>query len=97
MAGPVTQGSTAVRSWSVALDVKRRPTLPAALLEEAGIAPTEALVAHTAGDGVIVLETRAAIRRRLRERYAEGRRRTGRSGSATDELLAERAVDGSLR
>jgi antitoxin component of MazEF toxin-antitoxin module len=86
----------ASRAWPVALDVKRRPTLPAALLEEAGIAPSDALVAHTAGEGVIVLETRAAIRRRLRERYAEGRRRTGRSGSPVQELLAERAADGSL-
>jgi bifunctional DNA-binding transcriptional regulator/antitoxin component of YhaV-PrlF toxin-antitoxin module len=85
------------RAWPVALDVKRRPTLPAALLEEAGIAPTEALVAHSAGEGVIVLETRAAIRRRLRERYAEGRQRVDRSGSAAEELLAERAADSSLR
>lgn len=84
------------RAWPVALDVKRRPTLPAALLEEAGIAPNDPLVAHTAAEGVIVLETRAAIRRRLRERYAEGRRRTGASGSPTEELLAERLADGSL-
>jgi hypothetical protein len=97
MPGSVTQDPAAARTWPVALDVKRRPTLPAALLEEAGIVPTEALVAHTAGEGVIVLETRAAIRRRLRERYAEGRRRTGRSGSAMEELLAERAADRSLR
>lgn len=88
---------TVSRAWPVALDVKRRPTLPAALLEEAGIEPTEALVAHSAGEGVIVLETRAAIRRRLRERYADGRRHTERAGSAAEELLAERAEDGSLR
>ena len=83
--------------WPVALDAKRRPTLPVALLAEAGIAAGEPLVARAGGDGVIVLETRAALRRRLQERYAEGRRRTGRSGSPVEELLAERAADRSLR
>jgi bifunctional DNA-binding transcriptional regulator/antitoxin component of YhaV-PrlF toxin-antitoxin module len=86
-----------VRTWQVALDAKRRPTLPAALLEEAGISPADALVAHADGEGVIVLETRAAVRRRLQQRYADGRRRAGRTGSAAEELIAERAADHSLR
>lgn len=85
-----------VRAWPVALDAKRRPTLPVALLEEAGITPGQPMVAHTGGEGVIVLETRAAIRRRLRERYEQGRQRTGRAGSAAEELIAERAADRSL-
>lgn len=83
-------------SWEVALDSRRRPTLPAELLAAAHVAPDERLVARPDGDGRIVLETRAAIRTRIRARFKEERAREGRKGSAVEELLAERRRDQSL-
>ncbi len=76
------------------MDAKRRPTLPAALLEEAALTPGSELIARAEGKGRIVLETPDAIKRRVRERAAAGRRRTGRTDSAVDSLLADRAADG---
>jgi bifunctional DNA-binding transcriptional regulator/antitoxin component of YhaV-PrlF toxin-antitoxin module len=88
--------SGADRAWPLRLDAKRRSTLPVELLEEAHIEVTDQLLAHVEEEGRIVLETREAVRRRLQQRFAEGRRRTGAKRSPVDELLAERAADSSL-
>lgn len=42
--------------YRVRMDGKRRPTLPAALLDEAGIDPAHELVAYADGHGRVVLE-----------------------------------------
>jgi hypothetical protein len=83
-------------SWEVALDSRRRPTLPAELLAAAHVDPDERLVARPDGEGRIVLETRAAIRARIRARFMEDRAREGRTGSAVEELFEERKRDQSL-
>lgn len=82
--------------WPVRLDSRRRPTLPEELLSEARVGRGEDLVAHVEGEGRIVLETRDAIRRRLRQRFAEGRARVGHTADPVAELLHERARDTSL-
>ncbi len=63
--------------FMVALDAKRRPTLPAQLLKEAGISLKKALVARVAGEGRIVLESPEAARAAVRERV----RAAARAGS----------------
>jgi bifunctional DNA-binding transcriptional regulator/antitoxin component of YhaV-PrlF toxin-antitoxin module len=83
-------------SWPVRLDSRRRPTLPEELLSEARVGRGEELVAHVESEGRIVLETRDAIRRRLRQRFAEGRARVGHGGDPVAALLRERAGDTSL-
>lgn len=82
--------------FQVTLDKKRRATFPAQLLGQAGVAEDAELIAHAEGAGRIVVETREAIRRRIRERAAVGRRRVGFRGSAADSLLADRESDASL-
>lgn len=85
-------------SWEVALDSRRRPTLPAELLAAASVHPDDRLVARADGEGRIVLETRAALRSRVRARARaqEDRAHEGGKPSAVDELLAERRRDQSL-
>jgi hypothetical protein len=83
-------------SWPVRLDSRRRPTLPEELLTEAHVDRGQELVAHVESEGRIVLETRDAIRRRLRQRFAEGRARVGHTGDPVAELLRERDGDTSL-
>lgn len=83
-------------SWEVALDSRRRPTLPAELLAAASVHPDDRLIARADGEGRIVLETRAALRSRVRARAQEVRAHEGGKGSAVDELLAERRRDQSL-
>ncbi|WP_459642073.1 hypothetical protein [Kineococcus sp. NUM-3379] len=56
-------------TYPVRLDAKRRPTLPAELLAEAGVSPESELVASTDGAGRIVVETREALVARIRGRY----------------------------
>ena len=51
------------------LDARRRPTLPAELLAEAGLDPREELVAY-AEEGRIVLSTRAALVARVQRVFA---------------------------
>jgi AbrB family looped-hinge helix DNA binding protein len=59
---------------TVALTVgeKGRLNLPIAAREEAGIAVGDELIVRPVSDGQIMLETRAAIARRLRSRFAQG-------------------------
>jgi bifunctional DNA-binding transcriptional regulator/antitoxin component of YhaV-PrlF toxin-antitoxin module len=69
-------------------DGKGRTVIPAALRAEAGIREEgDVLVGHVE-DGRLVVETRAAIRRRLREQAA-----VRRTEGVVDRLLAERRAD----
>lgn len=78
----------AAAHWKVRLDDRRRPTLPEELLEAAGIPLGAELTARVVDDGMIVLETRDAVRERIRRRMAP--LKTGRS--EVDDFLAERRV-----
>lgn len=59
---------------TVALKVgeKGRLILPVAVREQAGIGVGDEVIARPLADGQIILETRTAIARRLRSRFAEG-------------------------
>ena len=81
--------------YRVILDAKRRPTLPTALLEEAGIDPTSELVAHTDRKGRIILEDPLEMLAAFQAAVAEGVAKSGFSGSLVDDLLADRAADES--
>jgi len=54
--------------FALRLDERRRPSLPVALLEEAGISMDAELVAEPLGDGRLVIETVGATQRAARER-----------------------------
>jgi bifunctional DNA-binding transcriptional regulator/antitoxin component of YhaV-PrlF toxin-antitoxin module len=69
-------------------DAKGRTVIPAALRAQAGISEAgDVLVGHVEG-GRLIVETRAAIRRRLREQAA-----ACRAEGVVDRLLADRAAD----
>jgi bifunctional DNA-binding transcriptional regulator/antitoxin component of YhaV-PrlF toxin-antitoxin module len=72
----------------VRIGAKGRTVLPAALRAEVRIGVGDELVAH-AEDGRIVLETREAIKSRLRSLAAAAKS----NGRAVDRLLADRAAD----
>ena len=84
-------------SYRVRLDERRRPTLPPALLEEAGISagPRE-LVARVEGPGRVVLEDPAALLATLHQAVASGKRERRVRGSLVDHLLEDRRHDASL-
>jgi hypothetical protein len=84
-------------SYRLHLDARRRPTLPPALLEEAGIDPSHELVAHADGRGRLVLEDPLVALAAFQDAVAEGLRQEGHDGSLIDDLLAERAADTSFR
>ena len=94
MSEPVRSFAT---SYRVRLDERRRPTLPPALLEEAGIAagPHE-LVARVEGPGRVVLEDPAALLANLHKAVAAGKRERKVGGSLVDRLLEDRRHDTSL-
>lgn len=75
------------------LDAKRRPTLPPALLDEAGIDPTHELVAHADGRGRVVLEDPMIVLSAFQAAVTDGLRQHGQVGSLVDDLLADRAAD----
>lgn len=82
-------------AYRVHVDAKRRPTLPAALLAEAGIDATHELVARADGHGRIVLEDPLEILAAFQNSVADGMRDLGTTGSLVDDLLADRAADAS--
>jgi bifunctional DNA-binding transcriptional regulator/antitoxin component of YhaV-PrlF toxin-antitoxin module len=82
-------------SYTLSVDSKRRPTFPAQLLADAGIGADELLVAHAEGQGRIVLETRAAVKRRVQQRFQSAAQAAGRK-KIVGELIEERAADTSL-
>jgi hypothetical protein len=82
----------------VRLDAKRRPTLPARLIEDAGLTGAQVLVARVDGPGRIVLEAPDVLLAGLQARLAGGLREAGAAPrSVVDSLLADRAADASLR
>lgn len=72
----------------VRIGAKGRTVIPAALRAEVRIGIGDELVAH-AENGRIVLETREAIKARLRSLAAAAKS----NGRAVDRLLADRAAD----
>lgn len=85
-------------SYPVRLDARRRPTLPSALLEEAGImVGSQELVARVDGPGRVVLEDPAALLASLQERVAAEKPTRTIRGSLVDHLLEERRNDKSLK
>jgi bifunctional DNA-binding transcriptional regulator/antitoxin component of YhaV-PrlF toxin-antitoxin module len=87
-----------VASFHVRLDAKRRPTLPARLLENAGLVGVEELTARADGPGRIVLEDPAAMLSALQDRVATALEESGETAeSIVDSLLADRAADTSLQ
>jgi bifunctional DNA-binding transcriptional regulator/antitoxin component of YhaV-PrlF toxin-antitoxin module len=69
-------------------DAKGRTVIPAALRAQAGIQEDgDVLVGHVE-DGRLIVETRTAIKRRLREQAA-----ASRAEGVVDRLLADRAAD----
>lgn len=94
MTRPVAGFATAYR---VRLDDRRRPTLPPALLAEAGIdAEPHELVAHVEGPGRVVLEDPAALLEALQEAVAAGKKAQHLTRPLADQLISERAADSSL-
>ncbi len=82
-------------TYRLRLDGKRRPTLPASLLEDAGIDPAHELIARPDGHGRVVLEDPLVMLAAFQDAVAAGKRSLGASGSLVDELLTERAADPS--
>lgn len=80
--------------FRIRLDERRRPTLPPALLEQAGIA-TDAhdLVARVDGPGRVVLEDPAALLAALQNKVRAGKLANGIDGDLAELLLAERATE----
>jgi AbrB family looped-hinge helix DNA binding protein len=69
-------------------DAKGRTVIPAALREQAGIREGGDVLVGYVEEGRLVIETRAAIRRRIRAQAAA----TGASG-VVDRLLTDRRTD----
>lgn len=88
---------TDTTTYRVRLDGKRRPTLPAALLDDAGINPAHELVAHTDGHGRVILEDPLVMLATFQHAVAEGKREHGITGSLVDDLIADRAADPGAR
>ncbi len=84
-------------SFQLNLDQRRRPTLPASLLDEAGIsAETTSLVGYSDRRGRIIIEDPMAALEELGEMVVAGMRERGNTLSLLDDLLQERASDTSL-
>jgi hypothetical protein len=91
------ESDSLVSTFHVHLDTKRRPTLPARLLADAGLTGASELVAWADGLGRIVLEDPGAMLTALQDRLVGALEGTGATGeSVVDSLLADRAADNSL-
>jgi len=83
-----------ISTFSVRLDSKRRPTLPARLLEEAGLSGATDLVARADGPGRIVLEDPASMLHSLQQRLTDSLKESAATPSmAVDSLFATRDAD----
>lgn len=90
--------SNHVASYRVRLDSRRRPTLPAALLEEAEIGDGEVeLVARVDGPGRVVLEDPLAQLRDLQTSVAAEMERNHDTADLAMERIEERRLDTSLQ
>ena len=82
----------------VRLASRRRPTLPSALLEEAGImAGSQELGARVDGPGRVVLEDPTALLGALQKSVAANKSERRLQGSLVDRLLEDRRDDKSLK
>ena len=98
MGGMKNSASSHKTSYSVRLDGRRRPTLPSALLDEAGIMTgSQELIAHVEGPGRVVLEDPTALLRELQNSVAAHKRERHIRGSLVDRLLEDRRDDKSLK
>lgn len=79
--------------YRLRFDAKRRPTLPSALLEEAGIDTSHEVVAHVEGPGRVVLEDPLVMLAAFQAEVVKGLEETGFTGDLSDELIAERATE----
>jgi hypothetical protein len=86
-------GRGQVISYQVVMDARRRPTLPADLLSSAHIDGSEPLFAHALVEGRIVLETRDAVKQRIRDSL---RAKTKGKRNLSEELLVERQAEAAL-
>ncbi len=85
-------------SYRVRLDSRRRPTLPAALLDEAGIDDAGAeLIARVDGPGRVVLEDPLALLREVQAAIAAEMTLSHDTRDLAMELIAERQHDASLQ
>lgn len=64
-----TTGTTSALRFAVRLDSRRRPTLPAALLDSIGVGPGDSLIASLGPDGRIILEKPSIVAQRVRDRF----------------------------
>jgi bifunctional DNA-binding transcriptional regulator/antitoxin component of YhaV-PrlF toxin-antitoxin module len=91
--GDMAESPHPIRSFNVSVDDKRRPTLPAALVREAGVEGVRELVARVDGPGRIVLEDPATLLAAFQAKVAQGRAGAGGGVSMADRLAADRAAD----
>ncbi len=91
--GMIRSGPRAI--YRVHLDGKRRPTLPAALLADAGLSSTRELVAHTDRTGRVILEDPLVMLARFQRAVAADKHNHGMTTSLVDDLIADRAADPS--
>ena len=93
----MARSAVGLNTYKVRLDERRRPTLPPALLAEAGIAPgIHEMIAWVDSRGRLVLEDPLALLSALQDEVADGKASMGVSGDLVDHLLVERASDQSL-
>lgn len=81
----------------VTMDSKRRPTLPAALLKEAGLADARELLVVVEGPGRIVLQDPDVALADFQNQVAAGVRESGFEAELDSDLLADRSADQTLR
>ena len=85
-------------SYRVRLDSRRRPTLPTALLDEAGIdGEGVELIARAEGPGRIVLENPLSLLREVQAAIAAEMEDNHDTVDLAMELIAERKFDASLQ
>jgi hypothetical protein len=93
----MTKQTMGLTTYRVHLDDRRRPTLPPALLAEAGIAPgPHEMIARVDGRGRVVLEDPMTLLLALQDEVADGKARLGIDVDLVDDLLDDRASDQSL-
>lgn len=85
-------GLVSAAGFEVSLDTKRRPTLPAALLSLVHIEPGDDLLAIPDGEGRILLQSRDAVLREVRESIRSGFENPQVEG-VVDRFLEERTRD----
>jgi AbrB family looped-hinge helix DNA binding protein len=78
-----------VTQTEVSVNDQGRVTIPAQIRQELGLAPGSRLVAYVE-DGRLVLEERRHLLARIQDVVARKAEASGATGSAVDELIADR-------